>query len=142
MNEDNRFLAIAGLLQVLALVAGFAGLAAVMKLNGYPEALAIEWSPLAVFLREQIAWLFLVPAAWIGLAISCGTRDPAGSSSPVATAAGFVLSLAILLTFLHATFHSHTRLLVPSSVSTQGEAGSNGARACVTATLVQVTASR
>src|SRR5687768_16684300 len=53
----SRTTTILALIQTLLVIGGFFALGAVLKMSGYPDALAVRWNPLAVFLREHGVWL-------------------------------------------------------------------------------------
>jgi hypothetical protein len=111
MNDDKRHIAVAGLLQVFAVVAGFLLLGAVMKFNGWPEETVIRWRPLPRYLREYGVWTLLIPVVWVLVTIIIGSFGKSEQASAFAIAFGYLFALLILILFLWAAFNPYRRPL-------------------------------
>ena len=97
------------LFQVYGIAASFFILGVVMKINGYPHATDVTWSPLASFLRHYGLWFLLLPLiSCLGAALAkhrwpaTFADDESEAIIPVATAA------ILICLFLVATFHPKT----------------------------------
>ena len=104
-----RIITILALLQTLLVIVGFFALGAVLKLAGYPEALAVRWNPLAVWLREHGTWLLLVPILWVFVATSAQRRDEGFLSYRFACFIGICIPVLTIGLFLYAAIFPYTR---------------------------------
>jgi hypothetical protein len=111
-SEDRNAVMLAGLLQVLFIVAGFIALATVMKLNGYPQEIFIRWKPLALWLRQYGPYLLLVPLFWIILTFVCCLLNRESHTAEFAAPMGFFLAAVLLILFLAAAVDSYKRPLL------------------------------
>lgn len=121
-TEERNAVMVAGLLQVLFIVFGFAVLALVMKFNGYPQEIFIRWNPLARYPRERGALLLLIPLVWTIFTFITCLVDRGFLSPGCAAILGIILAGALLVAFLSAAFDSYRRPLLmdvgpPSSSS-------------------------
>jgi hypothetical protein len=90
----SRTTTILALLQTLLVIVGFFALGTVLRMTGYPDALAVRWNPLAVVLREHGVWLLLLPVLWVLFATSA-QRSTVGFSRIASHApSGFALQAA------------------------------------------------
>jgi hypothetical protein len=99
----SRTIAILGLVQLLLVILGFAGLGIVMKMNGYPsEDFAIRWHTLALMLRRHGLILLLVPAIWTIFAALSQNRQRFIFTEEMWAMLGMVLALVITGLFIYA----------------------------------------
>jgi len=111
----NRTITMLGATQVLLIILGFFGLGVVMKWNGYPdEAYAIEWNPLALWLRLHGLTLLLVPVFWTMGAGLAQSRSRFLFSSTVWGLLGVVLCASFAVVFLYADVNPYTRPFIMS----------------------------
>lgn len=109
MDDEKPKVAIAGLLQVVAVVVGFLALGVVMKFNGYPDETVIRWNPLARGLREYGVWFLLVPVAWMLATIVIWHYAKIESAFDFAIGFGYLFAIVILILFLWAAMDSYRR---------------------------------
>jgi hypothetical protein len=107
-----RATTILALLQILMVIVGFFALGAVLKMSGYPDALAVRWNPLAVFLREHGVWLLLLPVVWVFFATSAQRIDRGLFSYRIACVIGLSIAGVTLALFLYASVFPFTRPLL------------------------------
>jgi len=107
-----RTTAILALVQTLLLILGFFALGTVLKTSGYPDALAIHWNPLAVFLREHGFWLLLLPVLWGAFATTAQRLDRGFLSYHLAYIIGLCVAGVTIALFLYAAVFPYTRPLV------------------------------
>ena len=107
----SRTITILALLQTLLVIVGFFALGAVLKMSGYPDALAVRWNPLALFLREHGAWLLVLPALWVFYATSAQRIDRGFLSHHFACIVGLCIAGITILLFLYAAVFPYTRPL-------------------------------
>jgi hypothetical protein len=112
MESTRSFLALAGLIQIVAIVLGFAALGIVMKFNGYPQEDFFRWTPLARGLRENGLYLFLVPVLWSVAVVIAAQIDRRWFPVDLVVCTGFILAIGLLALFLCAAFSPYTRPLV------------------------------
>ena len=108
----SRTTTILALSQTLLVIIGFFALGAVLKMSGYPDALAVRWNPLAVFLREHGFWLLLLPVLWVSFATSAQHLDRGFLSYRIACFVGVGVALATIALFLVATVFPYSRPLL------------------------------
>jgi hypothetical protein len=109
MSRPLTFLAI---LQAFLVVVGFLALGIVLKLCGYPDAFAMRWNPLAVFLREYGPWLLLLPVLWTLFATAAERKDRGILSVKVAHLIGMLFAVVIIALYLYACAFPYTRALL------------------------------
>lgn len=112
MESSQKHVMVLGLLQVLAVVAGFCALAAVMKIHGYPEESFIRWRPLPRGLREHGQWLLLLPLAWTFLALLSNQQARGFPPESTAIVLGYALLILLVLLFLTAAANPFTRVML------------------------------
>ena len=112
MNDDKPQVAIAGLLQVFAVVVGFLALGVVMKFNGYPDETFVRWNPLARSLRQYGVCLLLVPVAWMLITLAIWNYAKIESAFEFAIGFGYLFAIVILILFLWAAMNSYRRPLL------------------------------
>jgi len=105
----SRTTTILALLQTLLVIVGFFALGTVLRMTGYPDALAVRWNPLAVVLREHGVWLLLLPVLWVLFATSAQRVDRGFFSYRVACTIGFCIAGGIIAVFLNAAVFPYTR---------------------------------
>jgi hypothetical protein len=108
----SRTTTILALLQTLLVIVGFFALGAVLKMSGYPDALAVRWNPLAVFLREHGVWLLFLPVLWVFFATSAQRIDRGFLSYHVACVIGLCIAGITIALFLYAVVFPYTRPLL------------------------------
>jgi hypothetical protein len=113
MDDEKPQVAIAGLLQVFAVVVGFFVLGVVMKFNGYPNEAFIRWNPLARGLREYGVWLLLIPVVWMLITLAIWNYAKIESAFEFAIGFGYLTAIVILILFLWAAMDSYRRPLFP-----------------------------
>jgi hypothetical protein len=91
------------------IIVGFLASGAVLKFCGYPDAVFVRWNPLAVFLREHVGWLLLIPIAWVFFATCAERIAPDGISHAVAYAVGVYIPPITIAFFLYAAIYPYTR---------------------------------
>jgi hypothetical protein len=106
----SRPTTILALVQTTVVIVGFVGLGIMLKGCGYPDGqrIGVQWSPLAVFLREHGIWLLLVPVLWGAYAVSAQRKNSGLLSCRAALAVGICLAACLLAAFLHATLNPYT----------------------------------
>jgi hypothetical protein len=99
--------------QMVIVIVGFAALGIVLKGCGYPngELMGVRWNPLAVFLREHVGWLLLLPVLWVFYASAAQSRDCGWLSYRIAFVVGLSIAACMLSAFLYASCHPFTRLM-------------------------------
>lgn len=108
-----RGITIIGGLQIALVVLGWCALGIVLKFNGYPDDNPyVQWTPLAVWLREYGVWLFLLSPVWTGMAIFLHEKEERVVLDAVVAVTGVVLSVGIFFLFLVAAFAPYTRPLL------------------------------
>jgi len=110
--ETPRSIAILGLVMLLLAVVGFVGLGIVLKMNGYPAAQTVHWTPIAVNLRQYGHWFLAVPLLWAIYAVISHRIDRGILSERVANALGAILLCLIPALFLYAIMNPFTRPLL------------------------------
>jgi hypothetical protein len=108
----SRTTTILALLQTLLVIVGFFALGVVLKMSGYPDAIAVRWNPLALFLREHGAWLLLLPVLWVFFATSAQRIDRGFLSYHIACVVGLCIAGLTIVLFLYAAVFPFTRLLL------------------------------
>lgn len=107
-----RSLMFLGILQIACLLVGFFALGIILKVSGYPEDLPmIRWSPLAIYLRTHGLWLLALPAVWVIYAVYSARSDKGVFSVKISIIVGFLLSAAIILSFLYAAIFPFSRVM-------------------------------
>jgi len=98
----------------MIVIVGFAGLGIVLKGCGYPngELMGVRWNPLAVFMREHVASLLLLPVLWVAYACAAERKDRGWLSYRIALVIGLFIAGCILAAFLFASVHPFTRPLL------------------------------
>lgn len=112
MEDEKRHLAIAGLLQVFAIVAGFLALGIVMRINGWPDETLIRWNPLARGLRRHGVWLLIVPVIWMVITVLIWSIEKGELVFGFAIGFGYLFAIVILILFLWAAMNSYRRPLL------------------------------
>src|SRR5579859_6587850 len=101
----SRMTSILAWLQASLVITGFFALGIVLKMSGYPDAPALRWNPLAVFLREHGLWLLLAPALWVTFAIAAYRVDRGFLSYRIACVAGFSIAAVTTVLFIYSATH-------------------------------------
>jgi len=99
---------------LLLTVLGYVALGIVLKMNGYPNAQTVRWTPIAVNMRQHGHWFLAVPFLWVICAVIANRIDRGIVCMHLATAVGAILMCIILLFFLHAIAIPFTRPLLIS----------------------------
>ena len=94
------------LTQVALVIISFFGLAAFMKLQGYPTSHSGGWNPLALFLRQRGLWMLLVPVLWTLSCLLAERRAPRFWTDRHTLLLGLTTALAIFLLFVYAASHT------------------------------------
>jgi hypothetical protein len=102
---------ILALVQTLVVVVGFIGLGVVLKVCGYPngELMGVRWTPLALFLREHLGFLLLIPVMWVFYASTAERKDCGWLSYRIAFIIGLAIAACMLSAFLYASCYPFTR---------------------------------
>lgn len=101
---SHREISIVGLVQVLVILAGWFAISVQMKALGYPDGgEMIRWNPAALFVREKVYIVLLVPIAWTVFAIVGEFSARFALSKWTTLSVGIALILG-LATFLIWTF--------------------------------------
>ena len=102
---------ILALVQTLVVVVGFIGLGVVLRGCGYPngELMGVRWNPLAIFLREHLGFLLLIPVTWVFYASTAQHKDSGRLSYRIAFIIGLAIAACMLSAFLYASCHPFTR---------------------------------
>lgn len=107
--------AIVAILQISVTVIGFLAVGIVLKLFGYPDATVLEWSPMAVFLREYGLAFLAFPLVWCIYAVSADNVDSRWLSPTIAAIFGIAFIFIIGGLFLVAATYPYTHRHVPYS---------------------------
>ena len=100
------------LVQVLVGVLGFVGLAAVLKLSGYPQEMYVRWNPVAIFLRQHPLLPLILPLVWTVFAVLSERVEQGVLSSSLTRMIGVGIVLAVLGIFFYAALQPYTRPII------------------------------
>lgn len=115
MNPPAHIAVRIALLQELAVIAGVLLTRAAFMVNGYPES-DLNWSNLALVIRNYGFLLILVPLLWIAVATYLETYGPGNWSVRWTVASGlsvFCMLVGLLLWSSLNTYHWHKTPLQP-----------------------------
>lgn len=104
----SRPITIIALVQTLVTLICFLILLATFKVYGYPDAVAVRWNPVPLFLREHGTWFLLLPVFWVAYACYALHIDRGWRSFKIARMVGIGIICLTLAVFLHSIQHPFT----------------------------------